>query len=138
MLTVLGLTQSFGIFQRHYAEQAAVKDGIIHPSETSQRAAIATIGALGNGGIMSVFGVLWCPHLPLFGKHIKKICALGTLLMAMGFGIAAASSHVSSSFSYISFTRILNDLAVASHPFARVVGRYWRRSLTLVAPSDTC
>ncbi|KAF1962741.1 MFS general substrate transporter [Byssothecium circinans] len=91
---VIGLTQSFGIFQRHYGSAAAVKDGVVRAADITFRARIATVGSLGNGGIMSVFSLLWMPYLPLLGGHIKMLCAVGTILISVGFGVAATSTQL--------------------------------------------
>ncbi|KAF2689517.1 MFS general substrate transporter [Lentithecium fluviatile CBS 122367] len=91
---VLGLTQSFGIWQRHYGSEAAVRNGIIQPQHMAQRAAIATIGSLGNGGIVAVFGLLYYPYMPRIGRHIRSLCLVGTLLISVGFAAAACSNHL--------------------------------------------
>jgi len=95
MLIWTGLTQSFGIWQRHYGSDTAVRSGILQPTDMTQRAVIATIGSLGNGGIVAVFGIFYYPYLPRIGKHVRYLCLLGTLLISAGFGIAASSNKVS-------------------------------------------
>ncbi|PVI07121.1 MFS general substrate transporter [Periconia macrospinosa] len=91
---VIGLMQSFGIWQRHYGSQAAVKDGIIRQSNMIERPVISTIGSFGNGGLIAAFAILYFPYLPRFGKRIREICIIATTLMAVGFGTAAASTHL--------------------------------------------
>lgn len=95
LLTMLGLNQSFGIWQKHYGSEAAVADGILRAGDMRQRAAIAAIGSLSNGGIVAAFAMLYYPNLPRIGKHIKTLCYIGTLLISIGFAAAAGSTHVS-------------------------------------------
>jgi hypothetical protein len=61
----------------------------------TKRAFISTIGAFCNGGIVAVFGVFYYPYMPLIGGNVKTICLAGTILIGVGFGVAALSTHVS-------------------------------------------
>ncbi|CAI6252318.1 unnamed protein product [Periconia digitata] len=90
----LGLLQSFGIWQRHYGSQMAVDDGVIQQGDMIKRPIISAIGSLGNGGIFAAFGLLYFPHLPSFGQHIRDLCLLGTFFMTLGFGLASISTHL--------------------------------------------
>lgn len=57
---------------------------------------IATIGSLGNGGLVAVFGIIYLPFLPQIGKYIKILCFVATLLVSFGFALAAVNNGVSS------------------------------------------
>lgn len=93
---VQGVTQSFGIFQAHYGSEKASHDGIIRREDQMQRATIAAIQALGNGGIVAVFAMFFFPRLPLIGRHIKTLCCVAACFTTLGFATAAASNNVSS------------------------------------------
>ncbi|KAH6870765.1 major facilitator superfamily domain-containing protein [Alternaria rosae] len=90
--TLVGLNQAFGVFQAHYGRKASAIEGVLLQMELSQRPLISAIGSLGNGGLFAAFGVLYYPHLPQLGGHVRYLCGLGTALIAIGFA-AAAGSH---------------------------------------------
>ncbi|KAH3910119.1 hypothetical protein HBI56_223560 [Parastagonospora nodorum] len=92
--TVVGLTQAFGVFQAEYARIQAVQDGIVRAEEMDDRALISAIGSLGNGGIVAVFAVLYYPHLPQLGIHVRYLCSFGTACIVLGLAAAAASHSV--------------------------------------------
>ncbi|CBX93380.1 hypothetical protein LEMA_P042810.1 [Plenodomus lingam JN3] len=92
--TVIGLTQSFGVFQAHYGHSGAVDSGMLRPQDLTQRALLSSIGSLGNGGVVAIFAVLYYPYLPLIGKSIKVVCFIGTVLVALGYGTASLSHYV--------------------------------------------
>jgi hypothetical protein len=94
---VLGINQSFGIFQAHYGSDEASKDGIIRREDQIQRAGIAAIQSLGNGGIVAVFAMFFFPRLPLIGKHIKTLCLGAAICTSIGFAAAAGCTNVSRS-----------------------------------------
>jgi hypothetical protein len=71
-----------------------VQEGVLRPNDISQRALISTIGSFGNGGLVAAFAVFYYPYLPKLGGQIKSLCAVGTVLIAIGFGTAAASHNV--------------------------------------------
>ena len=58
------------------------------------RAGIATIGSLANGGIVALFGIVFCPRLPLIGQNIKSVCLVGVFMMTVSLATAAASTKV--------------------------------------------
>ncbi|KAL1605347.1 hypothetical protein SLS60_004895 [Paraconiothyrium brasiliense] len=91
---VMGINQSFGIFQVHYGSDKAVKDGITQPEDKMQRAGIAAIQSLGNGGIVAAFAMLFFPRLPLIGKHIRTLCFGSAMLATIGFATAAACNEI--------------------------------------------
>jgi hypothetical protein len=93
--TIIGLNQSFGVFQAHYGRQASAMEGVLLQTELSQRPLISAIGSLGNGGIFAAFGVFYYPYLPKLGGHIRYLCGLGTAFIAIGFAAAAGSHNVS-------------------------------------------
>jgi hypothetical protein len=92
---VIGLNQSFGVFQAHYGRQASALEGVLLQNEPSQRPLISTIGSLGNGGLFAAFGVFYYPHLPRLGGLVKYLCGVGTAFIAIGFAAAACSHNVS-------------------------------------------
>jgi hypothetical protein len=94
-LTWLGLTQAFGVFQAYYTRKDAVQDGIVHLDHIDDRAVVAAIGSLGNGGIIAVFAVLYYPRLPQLGTYVRTLCWIGTACVVVGFAAAAASRSVS-------------------------------------------
>jgi hypothetical protein len=73
----------------------AVDDGIVHLDHIDDRAVVATIGSLGNGGIVAVFAVLYYPHLPRLGTYVRILCWIGTACIVAGFATATASRSVS-------------------------------------------
>ncbi|KAF2258239.1 MFS general substrate transporter, partial [Lojkania enalia] len=89
----VGYTQSYGVFQAHYASEAAVTDNIIGNKEHKSQAAIAAIGSLGNGGIVALFSILLYPWLPSLGRWVRLVCFFGACLMSLGLGLAAASRN---------------------------------------------
>ncbi|KAF2446704.1 MFS general substrate transporter [Karstenula rhodostoma CBS 690.94] len=91
---VVGINQSFGIFQAHYGSEKAFHDGIIRHEDQMQRAAIATIQSLGNGGIVAVFAMFFFPRLPLIRKHIRTLCYGGAVFTTLGFALAATCTNV--------------------------------------------
>lgn len=97
-LTRTGFTQSFGVFQAHYGREKAVREGVLHRNEMTQRALISSIGSLGNGGLVAVFGVFYYPRLPQIGGHVRTLCFVGAACVAMGFGLASISRSVSTSY----------------------------------------
>lgn len=98
MLTRVGLAQAFGVFQAHYTRMEAVHDGVVHLDHIDDRALVSAIGSLGNGGIVAVFAVLYYPHLPSLGTHVRYLCSIGTACIVVGFATAAASRSVSLSY----------------------------------------
>jgi hypothetical protein len=92
--TVIGFTQSFGVFQAHYGRGKAVQEGILGQDDLLQRSWISTIGSLGNGGLVATFGVLYYPHLPKLGSRITYVCMVGTTLIAVGFATATTGHNV--------------------------------------------
>lgn len=94
---VVGINQSFGIFQAHYGSEKAFNDGIIRREDQIQRAGIAAIQALGNGGIVAVFAIFFFPRLPLIGKHIRTLCYGGAVFTTLGFAMATMCTNVSRS-----------------------------------------
>ncbi|KAF1851959.1 MFS general substrate transporter [Cucurbitaria berberidis CBS 394.84] len=92
--TVLGFVQSFGVFQAHYGRIEAVRDGVLQQDEMTRRALISSIGSLGNGGLVAVFGVFYYPHLPRIGRHIRTFCFVGTTFITFGLAMAAASHSI--------------------------------------------
>ncbi|KAF1834580.1 MFS general substrate transporter [Decorospora gaudefroyi] len=92
--TVIGLTQSFGVFQAHYGRHESVRAGVLRQSDQSQRAMISTIGSFGNGGLVAIFGAFYYPYLPKLGGHVRSVCAIGAALIALGFAIAAGSRNL--------------------------------------------
>jgi len=93
--TLVGLNQAFGVFQAHYGREAAAIEGVLLQAELFQRPLISAIGSLGNGGLFAAFGVFYYPHLPQLGGHIRYLCGLGTVFVAIGFAAAVASHKVS-------------------------------------------
>jgi len=93
--TVIGFTQSFGVFQAHYSREQAVEEGVLRPKDIAERALISSIGSLGNGGLVAIFAVAYYPHLPRIGKSIRLLCFGGTALVGLGLGTAALSRNVS-------------------------------------------
>ncbi|KAL5405559.1 hypothetical protein PMIN03_008354 [Paraphaeosphaeria minitans] len=91
---VQGINQSFGIFQAHYGSEKAFHDGIIRREDQMQRAAIAGIQALGNGGIVAIFAMLFFPRLPLMGRHIKTLCGVAAIFATLGFALAATCTNI--------------------------------------------
>lgn len=120
-----GLIQSFGIWQRHYGSEAAVNDGVIDRGDMIQRAEISAIGSLANGGIIAAFGLLYFPSLPRFGRYIRVLCIVGTILMAAGYALATASHDVRllSSTSTSSFAD--ENLALGASTHAGTAGWAW-------------
>jgi hypothetical protein len=92
--TVIGFTQSFGVFQAHYGRRKAVQEGVLGQDDLLQRSWISTIGSLGNGGLVAAFGVLYYPHLPKLGGRIKYVCMVGATLIAAGFATATTGHDV--------------------------------------------
>ncbi|KAF2848813.1 MFS general substrate transporter [Plenodomus tracheiphilus IPT5] len=92
--TVIGFTQSFGVFQAHYGRIQAVNEGVLRLDDMAERALLSSIGSLGNGGIVAIFAVFYYPHLPEIGKSIRLLCFVGTLLVALGFGTASLSHNI--------------------------------------------
>ncbi|CAN9180318.1 unnamed protein product [Alternaria alternata] len=93
--TIIGLNQSFGVFQAHYGRQASALEGVLLQGELSQRPLISAVGSLGNGGLVAAFGLFYYPHLPRLGGHVKYLCGLGTAFITIGFAAAAGSHNVS-------------------------------------------
>ncbi|KAF1978086.1 MFS general substrate transporter [Bimuria novae-zelandiae CBS 107.79] len=91
---VMGINQSFGIFQAYYGSDKAVKEGVIQPEDQMERAGIAAIQSLGNGGIVAVFAIFFYPYLPCIGRHIRTLCFASTVLAASGFAAAAACNNI--------------------------------------------
>ncbi|KAI4949199.1 hypothetical protein J4E91_005663 [Alternaria rosae] len=100
--TLVGLNQAFGVFQAHYGRKASAIEGVLLQTELSQRPLISAIGSLGNGGFFAAFGVLYYPHLPQLGGHVRYLCGLGTALIAIGFAAAAGSHNVSKTSQLVS------------------------------------
>jgi energy-converting hydrogenase Eha subunit C len=96
-----GLTQAFGVFQAHYGRPEAAREGVSRPEEQRSHALISAIGSLGNGGIVAVFAVLYYPHLPQLGMHVKTLCSIGTVCMVLGYATAISSRNVSQRNSLI-------------------------------------
>ncbi|OAL50039.1 MFS general substrate transporter [Pyrenochaeta sp. DS3sAY3a] len=96
MFIVVGFTQSFGVFQAHYGRREAVEDGVIRADDMTKRALISSIGSLGNGGLVAVFGVFYYPHLPQIGRYIRTLCFAGTGFVLLGMATAAAAHNVES------------------------------------------
>jgi hypothetical protein len=94
ILTYVGFTQAFGVFQAYYTRTEAATEGIIHYDELKSRALISAIGSLGNGGMVAVFAIFYYPHLPGIGMHIKSLCSVGTVCIVLGLATAAASHSV--------------------------------------------
>lgn len=92
--TVIGFTQSFGVFQAHYSREQAVEEGVLRPKDIAERALISSIGSLGNGGLVAIFAVAYYPHLPRIGKSIRLLCFGGTALVGLGLGTAALSRNI--------------------------------------------
>jgi len=127
VLTKVGFTQAFGVFQAHYDRSEAARAGIVRPDELTTRALISAIGSLGNGGIVAVFAVIYYPHLPRIGMHVKTLCAIGTGCVVIGFATAAASRSVSrKDLGVGEMTDMMLDLASVRQPghFSRHRDRY--------------
>ena len=93
-LTRIGFTQSFGVFQAHYGREEAVRNGVLRQDEMTMRAMVSSIGSLGSGGLVAVFGIFYYPHLPQIGRHIRTLCFAGTACITLGLSAAAASHSV--------------------------------------------
>jgi hypothetical protein len=100
--TIIGFNQSFGVFQAYYGRQSSTLEGVFRQSELSQRPLISAIGSLGNGGLFAAFGVLYYPHLPKLGGHVRYLCGLGTAFITIGFAAAAGSHSVRNSSQLLS------------------------------------
>ncbi|KAH7075533.1 major facilitator superfamily domain-containing protein [Paraphoma chrysanthemicola] len=85
---IIGFTQSFGVFQVHYESNNAVQAGVLRHSETSSRGLISSIGSFSNGGIVALFAVVYYPHLPRIGAHIRSLCCIGSALIVLGLAMA--------------------------------------------------
>jgi hypothetical protein len=85
------------VFQAYYTRQQAVEDGVVRADEIDNEALISAIASLGNGGIVAVFAVLYYPHLPRLGMHVRYLCSFGTFCIVVGLATAAASRSVSMS-----------------------------------------
>jgi hypothetical protein len=92
--TVIGFTQSFGVFQAHYGREEAVLEGVLRRDDLLRRPLVSAIGSFGNGGLVATFGVLYYPHLPKLGGWTNWVCISGTSFIAIGFATAAASHSV--------------------------------------------
>ena len=96
VLTVIGHSQSFGVFQSHYGREEAVRNGVLQQNEMTKRAVISAIGSLGNGGLVAVLGIFYYPHLPQIGMHVRILCFAGTACITLGLATAAAGHSVRS------------------------------------------
>jgi len=94
LLISLGFSQSFGVFQAHYGREAAAREGVLREAELAERALISSIGSLGNGGLVAVFGMFYYPHLPQLGKQIRTLCFVGTICISVGLATATTSRNV--------------------------------------------
>jgi hypothetical protein len=90
-----GFTLSFGVFQAHYTREHSAREGVVRHNELQHRALISSIGSLGNGGLVAVFAVFYYPWLTRIGTHVRYLCLIGTMCVAVGFATAAASHSVS-------------------------------------------
>lgn len=99
---MIGFTQSFGVFQAHYGRSEAVQNGVIRADDMTKRALISSIGSLGNGGLVAVFGVFYYPHLPQIGRYIRTLCFAGTGFVLLGMATAAAAHNVCNSVASLS------------------------------------
>lgn len=124
---VMGINQSFGIFQAYYGSDKAVKAGIIRPQEETCRAGIAAIQSLGNGGIVAIFAILFFSRLPSIGNHIRTLCWASATLTALGFAGAAASNTVSGVCEL--GVRADDCVALAASLDSRLLCRYWQRCI---------
>ncbi|KAF2190748.1 MFS general substrate transporter [Zopfia rhizophila CBS 207.26] len=95
----IGYTQAFGVFQAHYGSDAAVKDHMLLPSEGTDTAAIAAVGALGGGGIMMMFGFVYQPWVASIGQHVKLL--LPHLLITQGVITGLGSGLLQSTLNLI-------------------------------------
>jgi hypothetical protein len=94
-LIIPGFTLSFGVFQAHYTREHSAREGVVRHNELQYRALVSAIGSLGNGGIVAVFAVFYYPWLTRIGAHVRYLCLIGTMCVAVGFATAAASHSVS-------------------------------------------
>lgn len=69
-------------------------EGVLRDNDLQERALISSIGSLGNGGIVAVFGILYYPHLPQIGRQIWTLCLFGTAFVTLGLATAAAGHDV--------------------------------------------
>jgi MFS family permease len=111
--TVVGLNQSFGVFQAHYGRKASALEGVLLQTELSRRPFISAIGSLGNGGLVAALGVFYYPHLPQMGGYIRCLCGLGTAFVAVGYAAAAGSHNVSTSIPLFS-CQLLTGIQLAT------------------------
>lgn len=86
---------------------------MFHGSDFLNRSLISAVGALSNGGIVAAFGAFYYPYLPELGGYITSLCAIGTVMVALGFA-AAAISHNVRTLVQLRRHRILTDLQLAT------------------------
>ena len=137
MLTIVGFTQAFGVFQAHYTNPEAAREGIVHPNELTSRALISSIGSLGNGGLVAVFAVIYYPHLPRIGMHVRHLCFIGTAYIVLGLATAAASHSVSITQFYHDGKLTDSNLGLASVRLPGRFGRHRDRHTALRSCTDT-
>ncbi|RMZ74354.1 monocarboxylate transporter [Pyrenophora seminiperda CCB06] len=89
-----GVNQSSGVFQAYYGRQQSVQEGVFQGNEYLNRPLISAIGALGNGGLVAVFGAFYYPYLSKLGGHITSLCAAGSVLVVLGLGAAALGHNL--------------------------------------------
>lgn len=121
-----GLSQSFGVFQAHYGRQEAVLNGVLQRDEMTRRTLVSSIGSLGNGGLVAVFGIFYYPYLPQLGRHIRTLCFVGTACVTLGLGTAAASRSVrelAPIFERVLLTGDRSGFFLAVRAFSSALGR---------------
>jgi hypothetical protein len=137
VLSLVGFTQAFGVFQAHYTRTEAAAEGIVRFNELESRALVSSIGSLGNGGIVAVFAVSYYPYLPCIGMHVRYLCSIGTACIVLGLATAAASHSVSAGDS--SFSKLFTDLELGLAPvrFSGYSCRHRNRHTTLCSRTNT-
>ncbi|EDU48250.1 Major Facilitator Superfamily protein [Pyrenophora tritici-repentis] len=95
-ITVIGLNQTFGVFQAYYGRQKSVQEGVLAGDDFLNRPLISTVGSMSSGGLVAAFGIFYYPYLPVLGCHVRSLCAAATAFVTLGFFGASMSHNLAS------------------------------------------